>query len=329
MSTTADMMNLEATTNSSEPDLSVTRFAEQNAGYFQGVFDQIQHNTLSRFHMNWLAGIIGFFWAARRGNWLLFWGGLALDVIAFACLAQYLKYQPLLEAAIAADKANLIERYSGWIPSYLFWGFLILLLGRLAFAWCADRFYYRQYGAWRIKSNVPFGVSQKRVVLAALIVALLVPLTLYRATQQRLDDRECLKVHRELAKEQPVSMKRRFDCWFIDDFPVMHRFDAPMKKTYRLDRASGDVTLTESTHALLGDEIECEALGAHRLKGVAEPVRIYSALHRSRAPLVAGASSRMGVGGCLSCTLKNSGWVSSSSKRDWPASISQSNTPSV
>ena len=53
--------------------------------------------------------------------------------------------------------------------------------------------------------------------------------------------------------------------------------------------APGAVTLTDTTLALLKDAFECEALGAHRLKGVSEPVRIYRALRRADPGLAAAA----------------------------------------
>ncbi|GMG83141.1 hypothetical protein LNKW23_23540 [Paralimibaculum aggregatum] len=283
-------------------DVSVGAFTGSEERYFSHAFEHIQRGDLPRWHLNLPALLVPWFWAAFRGVWLMFWIALAVDVIAVTCLMQVVKFAPLLAEAEAnpAENTVLIERYSRWIATYGTAGAIIFVAGRLWLASSANRWYYAQYTRWRIRPEVSSGTSTRRVVLAALIMALVVPLTTYRATQQRLDERACLKQIRSveelgkmlaasgaadaaalraglaaqaetLAGERAaidalaertqaqkarraairkelrgvnrdirtidevagISLKDRFDCWFIDDFPTLARIEPPADVIYR------------------------------------------------------------------------------------------------
>lgn len=109
---------------------------------------------------------------------------------------------------------------------------LVFVIGRLLFAWLADRFYVRQYAKWRIDRTVSFGVVGKRLLLAALVFAMIAPLTLYRATQFAPDERTCVKQSRALQRGEEVSFKKRFDCLAISEFPTLVWLDRPDTVSY-------------------------------------------------------------------------------------------------
>ena len=69
---------------------------------------------------------------------------------------------------------------------------MILIAGRLRMGSYANRWYYGQYTRWRINHDIAHGVSWRRVVIAVVIMAIVAPLTTYRATQLRLDESACL-----------------------------------------------------------------------------------------------------------------------------------------
>jgi ABC-type proline/glycine betaine transport system permease subunit len=177
-----------------ERDVSVAAFAGPKADYYAPVFEQLQRGRLPRWHMNIWGLLVPWFWAAMRGVWVMFWISLALDVFAVVCLMQVVKFSPLLAEAQAnaADNATLIARYSQWIQSFGTVGIIALAAGRLWMGSSANRWYFSQYSRWRTDKKVPHGVNTRRVMLAAAILAMVAPLTVYRATQQRLDERACL-----------------------------------------------------------------------------------------------------------------------------------------
>ena len=194
-------------------------FAEQNGEYYADTFLEIQKSKLSRWHINKAALVGSFVWAALRGNWLLFWIGFLIDLVAAINLALVYKYS---KAAVEfADKAYLVERYEGWTSSSLTAAILIFVLGRLLFAWLADRFYYNQYSKWRIDSSTNSGVQTSRLISLVLIVALVAPLMLYRTSQFAPEQRTCIKQTRAIDRGEEVSFKDRFDCAVIGEFPVL------------------------------------------------------------------------------------------------------------
>ncbi len=192
------MMESPATDAAGERDTSVRAFAGGGALYYVQTFEKIEKNALPAWHMNRWALLIPWFWAGLRGIWLVFWTSLAIDLLGVVCLMQVVKFSPLLAEAQAnaAENTTLIERYSRWIFNFGAAGVVILAAGRLCIGAFADRWYYRQYTRWRIDPKAANGVDARRLVLAGLILLLIVPLTVYRAAQQRLDGRACLNLIR-------------------------------------------------------------------------------------------------------------------------------------
>ena len=174
-------------------DVSVPEFADRNAGYYGSVFERLQKGELPFWHMNLAGLLIPWIWSAWRGVWLMFWVSLALDVVGLVCLMQNFKYGPLLADAHLDPSANaiLIERYTRWLGVYNNVGIATLVLGRLLIGLQANRWYFGQYSKWRIDGRTAHGVAARRVVIAALILVFVAPITLYRATQQRIDERAC------------------------------------------------------------------------------------------------------------------------------------------
>ena len=175
-------------------DVSVGTFVEENESYFSPVFERIQRQQLPVWHLNIWALLVPWFWAARRGVWVVFWLSLALDMIGLVCLMQGVKFTPLLNEALldASNNAVLIERYSLWITNYVWIGVIVLLAGRLWLGTRADRWYFSQYNRWRVDARVASGVVAKRLVIGTVIIAIIAPLTLYRSSQVRTDARACL-----------------------------------------------------------------------------------------------------------------------------------------
>ncbi|MEM7070210.1 MAG: betaine/proline/choline family ABC transporter ATP-binding protein [Pseudomonadota bacterium] len=294
--------NKNANESAKERDVSIGSFVATSRDYFESVFERIQKGNLPLSHFNIWALLIPWFWSAYRGVWLMFWIVIAIDVFVIVNFMQVVKYTPLLVVAEldASNNVTLIERYSRWIQNYHIIAIVALIIGRIWVACNADRLYYAQYSRWRIKDGIRHGVSFKRALIAGLIIALIVPITTYRATQQRLDERACLnqiraaeavnlmlvnfnlsnhqdlgfqlntqhqtlkakidtlnnlsnrtqaqtkelskirKQERDLRRQiktldkyQNTSLKDKFDCWFIDDFPTLVRTQPPVDIVYR------------------------------------------------------------------------------------------------
>ncbi|MEO1492085.1 MAG: proline/glycine betaine ABC transporter permease [Pseudomonadota bacterium] len=208
-------------------------FAQKNGDYYADVFLRIQKATLPRLHLNKAALLGSWIWAALRGNWLLFAIGFVIDLVAAVNLALVYKFsRAAAENADSASKAYLVERFESWTQTHLITTVLVFVLGRLLFAWLADRFYARQYEKWRIDNKTNFGFVGSRLIMAALIFALVAPLTLYRSTQFAPDERACVKQSRALQKGEQVSFKERFDCLAISEFPALVWLDRPDTVSY-------------------------------------------------------------------------------------------------
>ncbi len=192
-------------------DVSVGTFVDQNEPYFSTIFERLQKGKLPRWHMNIWALLVPWVWAAARGVWLLFWVSLAIDLIAIVCFMQVVKFTPLLAEAQENASANstLIARYSGWITTYAWIGAILFIAGRLWMGSSANRWYYGQYSRWRINDAVPNGVDTKRVMLGILVILIVVPLTTYRATQLRLNERACFNQLR--AAENVTLLQAQYD----------------------------------------------------------------------------------------------------------------------
>jgi len=200
-------------------------FADKDGDYYADTFLKLQQNKLGRFHVNWQAAIGSFIWARLRGNWLLFWIAFVIDLLAAVHVALVFKYTWAEAQAVIDAKQNLVDRYADWTQSHLMWAILVFVLGRLAFGMIADRLYFRQYSQWRVNRKTPSGHVASRLGLAILILALIAPLTIYRASQFAPSDRDCAKLQRTIDKGEEVTAKSRFDCTFIGNFPRLIEMD--------------------------------------------------------------------------------------------------------
>ena len=206
------------------------KFSGANGDYYADVFLKIQKASLPSLHVNPAALVGSFVWAALRGNWLLFTIGFVIDLIAAVNAALFHKYA---QAAIDnVNKAYLVERYEGWSGTHLVAAIVVFILGRLLFSWLADRLYVRQYERWRINRAVDSGSDASRLMIAALVFVLVVPLLLYRATQFAPDARSCIKQDRAIARGESVTFKKRFDCFVIGEFPTLFWIDRPDEISY-------------------------------------------------------------------------------------------------
>lgn len=176
-----------------ERDVSVGTFVGRRETYYTSMFERIQKRKLPQWSQNLPALFVPWFWAAFRGLWVLFWLALAIDILTLVCLMQVLKFSPLLaEAQLnAADNATLIARYSKWITNFGTAGVLLFVFGRVWLGSRANRWYFKQYSRWRIKEDVANKVSMRRLALGIMIMLIVAPLTVYRATQIRTDERAC------------------------------------------------------------------------------------------------------------------------------------------
>lgn len=237
--------------DSGSDDQQVTQafgdFAESNPDYYASTFLKIQQSKLPFLHINVAATLGGFLWAALRGNWLLFWLGFAIDLMAAANLGLVYRYSVARAEAVIAEKAFLVERFSGWTSDHLLAAIALFVVGRLLTGWLANRVYYRQYSAWRVNSKVNSGVKSARWLVAALIVALIAPLTLYRSTQEAPTARACVKVARAMQDNKPVTFKQRFDCSTISEVPTIMWLKRPPQYSYpRNDSGGRDIVVKES-----------------------------------------------------------------------------------
>ena len=221
-------------------------FAEENGDYYEDTFLKIQKSTISRVHINKAALVGSFVWAALRANWTLFLIGFIIDLIALVNVSLFFKYT--FAAADNADKEFLVNRYETWAQGHIIAAVVVFLLGRLLFAWLADRLYVKQYSRWRIDQNVASGFSTSRLIVAGLIVAMIVPLMIYRSTQFAPDERSCIRQDRAIAAGEVVTFKAKFDCFVIGEFPTLIWIDRPDKVTYPRDD-NGDRTVLRTPAA--------------------------------------------------------------------------------
>ncbi|MEL6410441.1 MAG: ABC transporter permease subunit [Pseudomonadota bacterium] len=207
-------------------------FAGPGGEYYADAFSSIVKAQLPSFHINWKAAILGFPWASLRANKLLFWIGFLFDLVALVYLMQVWKFSQAAQQTVIDNKDFLVVRYENWTSSSMWAAVIIFILGRLVFGWLADRVYYRQYNTWRVDHTKPSGVDFKRLVWAVVIVAMIAPLMLYRASQFPPEERTCIKQARELAAGEEVAFKDRFDCTVIGEFPTLIWLDRRDEITY-------------------------------------------------------------------------------------------------
>ena len=223
-------------------------FAGPSGDYYARTFLQIQQASLPSRHFNLAAMLGSFAWAALRGNWLLFWIAFCVDMVAAVNLALVYKYNLAAAQAVIDGKDFLIQRYEGWTSAHLMAGIVLFVAGRILFGWLADRLYYRHYARWRIDPSLQSGSNARRLVSAVLIVALITPLTLYRASQFAPDERSCIKLTRVIQDGGEVPTKDRFDCWTISEFPTLMWFKRPPQYSYpRNDDGTRSIVVREST----------------------------------------------------------------------------------
>ena len=231
-----------------DPLAPFREFAGPGGDYYGRTFLKIQQATLPARHVNAVAMAGSFVWAALRGNWLAFWIGFVADMIAAVNLALVYKYDRATAQAVIDGKDFLVQRYESWTGAYLLAAVVLFVAGRLLFGWLADRLYYRQYARWRIDHSLPRGLGPGRLVTAALVAALIAPLTLYRATQFPPDERSCIKLTRKVQDGEAVSAKDRFDCWTISEFPTLVWFKRPPQYSYpRNEDGTRSIVVREST----------------------------------------------------------------------------------
>ncbi|WP_052249858.1 ABC transporter permease subunit [Tateyamaria sp. ANG-S1] len=232
--TTPDQMGgaPAAATDETKP---FAEFADKSGGYFAETFLSIQKAKLPATHVNWMAAIAGFPWAAIRANKMLFWIGFLIDLVAAVYLMQVWKFSRAAEQAVIDNKDFLVERFENWTTSSLWAAVIIFILGRVIFGWLADRLYFRQYNTWRVDHSKPSGWDMKRLVWATLIVAMIAPLMLYRASQFPPEERTCIKQARSIAAGEEVAFKDQFDCMIIGEFPTIVWLERRDTVTYPRD----------------------------------------------------------------------------------------------
>ncbi len=242
-------MNTEAINATDQETIKAfNEFAATNGEYYSKTFLKIQRSELTRGHLNRAAMLGGFIWAAFRGNWILFWIGFSGDMIAAVNLALMHKFNVASAQALVDGKDFLVERYDTWSNSHMIAAIAAIIIFRLLMGVLADRIYYRQYFKWRIDRSRTSGTNSKRIVLGVLILALIAPLTLYRATQFVPDERSCIKLTRQIQDGETVPFKQRFDCWTISEFPTLIWLKRPPQYSFpRNDDGTRSIVVKEST----------------------------------------------------------------------------------
>ena len=223
-----------------ERDVTVATFVESGEPYFADAFERIQRGTMPRVAVNLWGVLIPWLWAAWRGVWLMFWLSLAIDVLALVCLMQVVKFSPLLAEAQLDPAANktLIARYSGWITNYSWAAGILFFVGRFWIGSNANRWYFRQYARWRIDEAVPSGTVLKRLVIGVVVIAIVAPLTTYRATQLRLDERACFNQIRAAEAMESLLLRYPTDELSALKAAVLADADAAQARFDRLDAIS-------------------------------------------------------------------------------------------
>ena len=241
-------MNDQSVLEKADRDISIAAFVGKNHPYYEDVFDKIQRNELPVWRINLFALLIPWFWASWRGIWLVFWLALAVDVVTLACLMQVVKFTPLLAAALQNPDANttLIPRYTDWIEIYTLAGWGLFFTGRMWIGYQANRWYHNQYNRWRVIETVASGISAKRMSIAVLIMVICVPITTYRASQQRLDGRACLNQIK--AGEKIQDLVTRFDENDLDALRLTLEKEAATSQS-EFDRLNALETLTNEQKA--------------------------------------------------------------------------------
>ena len=201
---------------------SIREFSRENSEFYVESFSQIQSTSESVNPWNKAALLFGPAWCAARGLWNLFWlftiaelvalvqlgrgiwGDLGAEKMAEAAQLTQRAHEIRLEAGFAgvmgdetaetsaqiafnlekaADAAILQAQAaasSWWI--YLIVGIVLFVVLRYVEGKYANRLYELQYSAWRLNHKIANGFNWKRLAYALVLLAVMVPLTLYRFT---------------------------------------------------------------------------------------------------------------------------------------------------
>ncbi len=203
-------------------DASIAEFAERNSDYYIEVFHKIHNRTgWLPNTFNVMAALCGPLWAGARAVWGFFWTFLLLEMIAwvqigrglwgdlgademakierFTARAAEMREKAAAAVAEGADPsryeavAGNMERAiakaqeaadvaSAQAMSILVTGLVLLAVFKLVQGLWANVTYEKQYSRWRIDRSVESGFSTRNLVLGAILVAVIAPLTIYRFT---------------------------------------------------------------------------------------------------------------------------------------------------
>ncbi|MDB5552952.1 MAG: opuAB [Rhizobium sp.] len=212
---------------SSENDL-VQAFAQQNGGYYAGVFSRIRSHAGFTWSFNPAAAILGPIWAAARAIAILFWLAFFLETLAVAQLAtgfagnlggeQRVRAERLdrqvaerrIEAQKAKDageaSADSMMRSADGLqraadnarkqaeaaelrgPMLVGSGLATLLIGKLLTGVLANPMLQRRFTRWRSDRRLRSGFQYPMAALAALFCVLAYGLTAWRVAAQSPPD---------------------------------------------------------------------------------------------------------------------------------------------
>ena len=201
---------------------SIREFARDNSDYYVDSFSQIQSSDEKVTPWNLAAMLFGPAWCAARGLWNLFWlftiaelvalvqigrglwGDLGADKLAEAEQlierAQDIRLeggmsgvvgdetvQSAVEIAMNLERAAEVATLQAHAAASFWWAYLVVgialfCLLRYVMGKYANRLYELQYSAWRVNRKIANGFDVKRLAFALGLLAVMVPLTLYRFT---------------------------------------------------------------------------------------------------------------------------------------------------
>jgi len=202
---------------------SITQFVEKNPDYYIRSFAKVHEATgwfPRTFNMG--AALLGPIWAAMRGVWGLFWGGLLLEVLAWVQIgrgawgdlggdmlrqaeSQLARAEGFKERAaeaiangedasrfekLAENMTNAAARSQDMAAAaaaegttILVTGLVLLALIRLWQGFFANNIYEHQYEEWRIQpGKTESGVKPRNMILGIALLLLVLPLTVIHFT---------------------------------------------------------------------------------------------------------------------------------------------------
>ena len=201
---------------------SIREFAGKNGEYYVDTLSKIQSSGESVNPWNKSAMLFGPMWCATRGVWNMFWLFLIAEIVALVQLGRGLwgdlGAEKMAEAARLMERSQQLRLEGGaagvlgdesaessieisenllkaaematidaqaasetwWM--YLVAGIVLLVVLRYVIGRYANRLYELQYSAWRLNNKIANGFDLRRMVFALVIVAGVLPLTLYRFT---------------------------------------------------------------------------------------------------------------------------------------------------